>query len=236
MAIAAERVSVLSWDDFARRFKWGQGEHVTILGPNGSGKSTVAMELIPRRRFAIALINKPRDAMLQKKLKAEGFHVARDWPPPPPEIAPRVALWPKIDRIEEIGKQGPLFRAALRDAYRQGGWCVLVDELRYIASSEFCGLDDEIKLLEIHGRSLGVSLIGGSQRPAFIPRECLSEPRHLFFFKSNDVADVKRLREIGGVVDPKIVQQEIVRLPRHQFLYLDAWTGNLLSSRVERGS
>lgn len=224
---------LVAWDDFLRGFRWRQGEHATLLGPTGSGKSTLATAIAPRRRYVIWFVVKPSDPALRAYLKKAGYVIVKRWADLPPiELAERVAFWPPIDDVEQIKSQRAEFIRAIRAIYKQRGWCVVIDELEYVSSPDFLGLAPMVRLLYQHGRSLGVTIVGATQRPAHVPLAAYSQPRHLFFWQASDVADLKRLREIGSRVDPRELQAEIQALDydAYEFLYLDARTGRMVKS------
>lgn len=201
---------------------------MTLVGPTGAGKTTLALALLPKRKYVVVLAAKPRDPLISD-LRRQGYHVSREWPIPP--ISNRLVYWPPIDSPEKIGPQREGFRHALIDAYRQGGWAIYIDELRYVTDT--LGLAPLVELLWQHGRSLGVSIVGGTQRPAHIPLSAYSQATHLFFWHSNDAADLKRLREIGGRVDPKALQAAILGLDGFQVLYVNTRSGEVLQTVVE---
>lgn len=225
-------VDQLDWETFYDRFRWRQGEHVTLVGPTGSGKTTLGLAILPKRRYTLVLAAKPKDPLISD-LKKQGYTISRDWPPPPIEITGgRVVYWPKMKDPEDVIAQRDGFAAALADAYRQGGWTIFIDELQYVTDREFLGLAPLAKLLWQHGRSLNVSIVGGTQRPAHIPLAAYSQATHLFFWRSNDAADLKRLREIGGAIDPKGLQAAILALEGHRALYVNVRTGETIETVV----
>lgn len=223
-------VEPISWSEFLGVFRWKQGEHVSLIGPTGAGKTTLALQLLPMRSFVVVLAAKPRDPLIDD-LKRSGYHVTREWPPPPPDITPRVVLWPKLSSPSDVADQREQFREALVSIYQQKGYCVYVDELRYVTDT--LGLEALVELLWQHGRSLGISVLGGTQRPARVPLSAYSQATWLFFWKSNDAADLKRLREIGGYVDPKALQAAILELGRHDVLAVNTRDGQIYRTKVD---
>lgn len=219
------------WSSFLARFRWYQGEHVTLVGPTGSGKTTLARAILPKRRTVLVLAAKPRDPLIGE-LKRDGYHVMKRWSQPIYEATPKVIYWPKINDPADVIGQREGFMQALADCYRRGGVCVYIDELQYVMDREFLGMAPLGKLLWQQGRSLGVSVVGGTQRPAHIPLAAYSQATHLFFWNSNDAADTKRLREIGGRVDPKRLEQSIRSLDGHSVLYVNTRTGELIETLV----
>jgi ABC transporter family protein len=215
------------WSDFLASWEWKQGEHVTLLGPTGAGKTTLANSILSKRAYVVVLATKPRDATLSK-LRSQGFEVTREWPPP--ATSQRVILWPRIERVSDVVNQRVQFAKALMDIYRRGGWAVDIDETRYLTDT--LKLAPILELLWLQGRAMDVTMIASTQRPRSIPIAALSEASHFFMWKSRDLYDVKRLREIGGYVDPQSVVETLGALNRHQCLYIDARYGNLAVTQV----
>ena len=193
-----------------------------MIGPTGCGKTTLATKLLPLRKYVAVMATKPRDPILTT-FKKQGYEVTREWPPPlPPEVAPKVVFWPKSETMDSIRKQGSQVRAALRDIYRQGGWTVYFDELRYV--TDFLGLRQEVELLLLQGRSLGVSVVCGAQRPAWLPLTVYDQATHLFLWRETDRRNLQRMSELGGVDSAKIMRT-LPRLSKHETLYVNTRDG-----------
>lgn len=203
---------------------WRQGEHLTLIGPTGCGKTTLATKLLPLRRYVAVMATKPRDPILAT-FKKMGYVVTREWPPRlPPEVAPRVVFWPKSETMDSIKKQVPQLRMALQDIYRQGGWTVYFDELRYV--TDFLGLRQEVELLLLQGRALGVSVVSGAQRPAWLPLTVYDQATHLFLWRETDRRNLQRLAELGGV-DSRKIMGILPKLSRHETLYVNTRDGTM---------
>lgn len=235
-----ENIPVISWVEFKRFFTWRQGEHITALGTTGSGKTTTLIELLERRGHVITFGTKAKDSTLQKLIKRDGYKKISDWPPPQTSAYKKVVLWPKIEEgnAKEIkARQKAIFGEALSGIYRTGAWCLFLDELRYI--TDFLGLSEEVELIWQQGRSLGISLVGGTQRPRFIPLVAYDQATHLFFWRENDAENLQRLSGIGWT-DSKTLKQVISTLPHTRdkgghFLYLNTRTGEMVISKAELG-
>lgn len=228
-------VDRVAWPAFLDAFDWRQGEHISLVGPTGCGKTTLGLAILPRRRYVIALGTKPRDDTLDK-LRRSGWLRAFDWPVPPPRgnEARRIILWPRFHRMDDATRQRDIFDRALRGVFTQGGWCIYADELRYLAND--LKLDRLLRLLWLQGRSLSVSLVGGTQRPAWVPLEMYDQATHLFLWRDNDESNLKRISGIGGALNPKEVRTLVSRLPLHDVLYLNTRTGRRLITRVDDAS
>lgn len=228
--VIVERIQRSPWNEFRSAWAWEQGEHVTLLGPTGAGKTTLALDILDRRSYVLVLATKPKDATFSR-LRRQGFDVIREWPPP--ALSQKMVLWPPIREVKHVPAQRMVFAAALKDVYRQGGWTLYLDEARYVTDT--LKLAPLVELLWLQGRSMGVTLVASSQRPRAIPVAAFSEASHFFFWKSRDLYDVRRLREIGGYVDADLIVQTLAGLERHECLAIDARYGTLTVTQVAKG-
>lgn len=222
---------LVPWPEFLTRFRWKQGEHVSLIGPTGGGKTTLALELLPRRRFVTVLATKPADPTLTQ-LRAAGYKRIESWPPPgPPELTPRVLLWPRFRGRKDMPAQRAAIADALVEMFAGGGWCIFVDELAYLC--QMLKLDTDLRLLWQQGRALKLSLVGATQRPAWVPLEMYSQATHLFFWRTTDRADLGRIGGIGGL-DPTFIRARVAKLRSHECLYVNTRTGELLVTKADR--
>ncbi len=228
---AAPRVS---WDEFTAALDWRQGEHVSLVGPTGQGKSTLGLALLPRRDYVMVLATKPKDATLDRMTRRRArprYRTVRDVNDRPVD-ASRLLVWPRFDSSDDIVVQADVMHRALDAAFSEGGWCLFVDELYYLV--EMLGLSTMLRLIWQQGRSLGVSLVGATQRPAWVPLELYSQATHVFLFRHNDRRDLDRLSGIAsaGDVEPRTIREIVGHLGKNQFLYVNTRTGDMLRSRV----
>lgn len=221
------------WPALESALDWRQGEHMTAIGPTGCGKSTLLMGLLDRRAYVVVVGTKPRDRTLDR-LRRDGYRLEREWPPSaPPAVAPRVLFWPRIDRMGDRVAQAGAIGAMLESIYRTGGWCVVLDELRYVASPRYLGLEAQVVMLYQQARSLGVSVVGATQRPRHVPLDCYSAATHLFLWRTSDQQDLRRLSELDGA-DVELVRRVLPHLGRHECLYVNTRDGSLFRTRYER--
>jgi hypothetical protein len=221
----------LRWSRFLRAMEWRQGEHVTVIGPTGAGKTTLVKELLWFRDYVVVFAAKPRDPLLDE-FQAEGYTIIHRWPPPEPrEDFARIVLWPPVKTIQDNEAQRTVFIHALDAIYRTGDWCVYWDEARYMV--DFLNLRMFAELYWLQGRSLGISFVVASQRPAWLPLSAYDQATHLFFFYDNDERNVKRLVEMAPI-SPKETREALASLTRHDFVYFNTRTGQSLVSRVDR--
>lgn len=213
-------VPEIPWSEFRDYWSrtWRQGEHVTILGPTGRGKTTLALELLPVRDWRLIFAAKPQDPLIGA-LREQGYSVAKEWPPRVARTEPPVGvvLWPNVGKVRLVPEQKRIFKQALESVYETGGWTLYFDEVRYLTST--LGLKAQVELLWLQGRSLDLSVVAGTQRPAWIPLEAYSQASHLFMFRDNDDRNLARLAGMAGA-DPRAVRRALSELGRHEVLYL----------------
>lgn len=226
-ATAETMSNPVPWREFIRQFNWRQGEHVTLLGPTGLGKTTLALSILPIRRFVVVCATKPKDPLLDQ-LKREGYRVSREWPAPP--IYDRVVFWPKYETMTDVFSQRAAFSSGLRKMFASGGWTIYVDEGSYV--SEFLRLEPELKTIWQQGRTQNISLVLAAQRPAFIPVTAYSSATHLFFWRNNDDVDLRRIGGIGGI-SSKEIRSIVQQLPRYHVLYVCTRTGEMSITKAE---
>lgn len=219
----------VEWRNFLAHLRWRQGEHVTLLGPTGCGKTTLARELLPLRRHVVAFGTKPRDDTLEHLINARGYRRIREWPPAPTDE--RIVLWPRIRHMSDVANQKRIFKDALAMIYEQESWCIFLDEIEYLTGD--LRLDGPVRLLWRQGRSISISILGGTQRPTHIPLLAYSQATHLFVWNTNDIRDLKRLMEISGTVNKRALIAQVRGLDRHSVLYVDTRTGYMAVTRVE---
>lgn len=224
-------VEELNWEQFQKRFKWSQGEHVSLIGPTGEGKTTLAKEILPRRAYTIVFATKKKDPLIDE-FERDGYKRMKEWAPVPAEIEPKIILHPPFQKKEpREAQQVNHFTYALDRAFDEGHWTVYIDELHYFI--------DELKLARLikrlwnQGRSLKVSVVSSFQRPSFVPHLAYSAPTHLFFFHNGDELDSKKMGGLGGK-DRRQIAAEINTLAKHEVLYFNTRTGELVRTKVTR--
>lgn len=220
---------IVPWDEFLKTLDWKQGEHMTLVGPTGCGKTTLARAVLPRRKYVTIAVTKKKDPSLDK-FKGEGYVERKEFYDTG-EVHPRILLKPTMKRLEDRYRQAEVFHAWLESIYRSGGWTAYLDELRYITRT--LGLQPVMETLYLQGRALKVTVVGATQRPAWVPREAFSEPTHFFLWRVTDKQDTKRLSEISGRVNVQQLVKEVGSLGFHDTLYVNARTGQMVKTNVE---
>jgi hypothetical protein len=219
------------WEDFLKRLVWKQGEHVSLIGPTGGGKTTLALALLHRRKYTVILCTKPKDTTITGFMKANpGYRRMSKWTDRH-SMDRQIILWPACRSPEEMRAQGQAIGLAMRDIYqRDGNWCVMADEVRYLCNN--LGLKQWFDLYWLQGRSLGISVVAATQRPAWVPLEMYSQATHLFFWQDNDERNLRRIGGLGAI-DPKDIMREVRGLGDHEVLYVNTRTQTLMRTRLE---
>lgn len=222
----ATDVPFVEWADLVQHIDWRQGEHVCAIGPTGCGKSTLLLEISRVRRYVAVVATKRKDDTLERVIRSGEYKRVTKWPPPfsgNQPVYPRVVFWPDIKRLDgERAQQEAVYRM-LADVYDSGGWTINFDEVRYV--SQHLGLARPVELLWQQGRSLGISVLCATQRPAFIPLAAYDQSSHLFLWRETDDRNVKRIAEIAGQ-SSREVRTYLPYLGTYECLYVNTRTGS----------
>ena len=239
---AGERAPVVSWRELRTYLTTHseQGQHVSVFGPTGAGKTTALTTLCghPGHRPVVLVATKHRDDLI-RTLQRRGWKVCRTlaevervcdgsfadrwlrWKDSEQiERAALVVFWPTTAasikrRRAELGEAvGEL----LDWAYARGDVTIALDEALYV--NEDLKLGANLRAIWHEGRASGVSLLAASQRPAWLPKSAYSSPTYLLMFSTNDPDDLKRLGDIGGGLDPRLLRRELQLLDEHEFLFV----------------
>jgi hypothetical protein len=235
MAIS-ERTAVrfVPWAEFyEKQLRWRQGEHVALIGPTGQGKTTLALNLLPIRKYVVAFATKPRDPVMDKLVKKRGYTLMREWKPYLPSLYPRRVLWPDAKDLHSSEGQKEEFAKAMSSIYSEGGWAVYMDECWFMINQ--LKLAPEVKTYLLQARSLNISLLVASQRPAWIPVEVFDQSTHLFFFRDNDKRNLDRISGVG-FLDAKFIRNVVARLRAFQALYVNTRTGYMVTTKAPKAS
>jgi energy-coupling factor transporter ATP-binding protein EcfA2 len=226
VATGAPRVP---WGTFVTDvFTWGHGEHVALIGPTGQGKTTLMRSILPLHPYVVIFATKPRDDSMDSFIRS-GYVVMSRWQSIDPVQVPRRVLWPNATSLYSEGTQAEVFRDAMERIYREGAWTVAVDELWFLTNK--LKLSGEVKTYLLQARSLDISFVAATQKPAWVPTEVYDQSTHLFLWRNNDARAQQRLGEINNA-DAALVRDIIARLEMHQLLYINTRTGQMVRTRV----
>lgn len=188
-------------------FPWKQGEHMVVIGSTGTGKTTLIAQLLQARQNIISLVTKaddsskllPNDVPKNRHLKHVS-DIGRD---------------PRYKRFvvePDMRNQASEVMVAYSRAWKDGGWCIFTDELYYVEQELKLGHPNRMLLTQ--GRSKGITVVNGIQRPAWVSRFAISEPTHVLCarMEGRDVATV------AEATSPQL-KQIIPTLARYEFVW-----------------
>lgn len=212
-----------------------QPEHIEFLGPNGSGKTflkqQIFIEMVRRRESAIIVIaTKQQD----KTITALGWPVVS---------TVREALkhdqcvfWPRTKAMGVARKQFQAERIQdLLDNLWKPDANVIVDfdEFAYVE-----GLNADLKatcnMYLREGRSHGITVSAGKQRPQGVQRDMHSETRVTAGFKMKDDEDNERLATLMGSKRELMPVIKALDRGRHEFLFKHDQSDSLFVSWVDK--
>lgn len=230
LATLSKEAPRIPWDVFVRNLNWKPGEHFALIGPTGQGKTTMLLNLLPMHEYVTVFATKPRDSSMDK-LIASGYIKLDKWQRIDPIQFPRRVIWPDASRIDSKDTQQQVFRDAFAQIYREGGWTLALDETWYI--DNILRLDMEIKTYLLQARSLGISLVTATQRPAWVPREIYTSCTHLMFWRVNDETDLRSLSGIGWR-SAELIKDAVSNLDPYQCLYVNTRTGQMARTKCPK--
>jgi hypothetical protein len=188
-----------------------------------------------RRAWVVVLGVKNRDPELYGPFQDDGYKLERSFDPRPDEDHPIKVLFVPTSDAEDVNdewkEKGGKFRQALNGVRHAGGWTVYADDIMFM--SDQLGLRSSFQALWQIARSEGVSLVASSQEPVNVPPMAYTNASHLFLFRVLDKRRAERVGEQSGV-NREVVQETVMRLPEHEFLYVSKATGRMVRSSVIR--
>lgn len=179
---------------------WRVGEHIAAVGDTGTGKTYLVSKLTELRNYVVIFRTKPDD------IKFPGFRKAKTVAALDDLYETRILLEPKHNEQMRQGYE------LLTRVWDHGGWTVVIDEEWYVEAR--LHLTQYVETLLTQGRSKGISVIVGMQRPSRISRFAISQCTHLFSFR----VEGRDLQTIKEATTPRIVEP-IASLTGHDFVY-----------------
>lgn len=257
MAAARERelsVETIGWEElWEERLQWEPGEHVSYIGTTGSGKTTAIVSLLERTtQHGVLVVTKNRDKLISKLQRERGWRLAREPEDvfrlmEPPRISERewwegvrerpkqqIVFWPKLPKGTSLRDRGALLSDRVSEildrAYDRGDVTLAIDETTF--ASEELGLRGSLNQFWNEGRSSGVSIVAGMQRPALVPKVSRSQATYLGIFRTPEPDDQRALAEMAGFADRARLREAIDALPRFHHLLVDTRDGGMYLTRV----
>jgi hypothetical protein len=184
--------------------------------------------LLDVRESVVVFVTKIHDDTITNDFP--GYKRIEKWPPPKAWDS-KVLLWPRPPGTirEMFAKQRAVFKDAMDQIFHDRNWCVVFDEQHYMCKQ--LGLDVENAMLLQQGRSSGLSVVNGTQRPAWVPVVTYSSATHSMIWRTTHRDDLRRLSELGGV-DMRDLQHNLLTLNKHDFIYVNSRKGDIMRSQV----
>jgi nucleoside-triphosphatase THEP1 len=190
-----------------------QPEHLELLGPTGSGKTfllvQILIEMVRRRKSSVIFI---ATKQADKTVSALGWPVVDTWAGV--RKHDQVVYWPRTSKTGKARKQ---YQAAKIQELLDRLWepdantIVIFDEFAYVESLD-ADLAATLQMYLREGRSHGITVVAGKQRPQGVQRDMHSETKVTIGFRMKDKTDNERLAEIFG--DKKALLPVVMSLNR----------------------
>jgi hypothetical protein len=243
--VEVERVS---WEEhFAYpEEEWQAGEHCSIFAPTDGGKTHLIRHgLLPlwQKYPVLWLLYKPRDSTIRglgHKVKAfpswdkRVHYTTRElnsdrWEKDPEWFVlqlPAFKWSPDGKKESESWKRArEVAGSAMDRAYREGGWVLVIDEVRAFSDADSPSLDLKAPMANAwqRGRSQPLTMIAATQAPARAPYEMYDQARFCYLGRTLDVGRWQRIAEIGG--NTELIKRLLPTIEHREFLFVDRRSG-----------
>lgn len=242
---AIERVE---WDVFAAHLheEWKAGEHASLFAPTDGGKTHfIRFGLLPFwwRYPVLWLKFKPRDSTLDgmrnrvpdypgwdRRFKYRHRALdSPDWDKDPEHFIVELPTyeWKAGAASEGVRRAREAAGKCLDRAYHEGGWVIVLDEVRAFSDVEPPALQLR-PLLENNwqrGRSQPLTVIAATQQPANAPSSMYDQPRWVFLGRQLDMGRHERIGEIGG--NTEAIEAALPGLQHREFIAVDRREGDM---------
>ena len=185
------------------------------------------LNILPLHPYVVVFATKPRDRTMDGLIR-NGYVRMERWQSLDPAQYPRRVLWPDARSLNSDEIQRNAFQDAFERIYREGNWTVALDETWYL--DNVLHMESYIKKYLLQARSLGISLVTATQRPAWVPREIYTSCTHLMFWRTNDETDLRSLSGIG-FRSAELIKSVVADLDMFQVLYINTRTGYMCRTK-----
>lgn len=185
---------------------------MVVIGPTGSGKTVLARAFLSSLPYVVVLDSKD-------ELSWKGWKRAKTLEP---------IRWIDASRCilrAPIGGTRAMADGLFRTVYEQRGWTVYIDEV-YSLGFTHTQVPSSYPLLLTRGRSRGITVWTGTQRPRFLPLFAFTESKHFFVFAVQSIDD---LLVIKRQTSPEVAEL-VSGLKKHEFVYYNKETGQAIKS------
>lgn len=183
---------------------------MALIGDTGTGKSTLMARLSLHRSYLITVRTKPDDVKWPGKVVREVSQIQRKLTDTDSD------RW-VLDLSSKSAKPNFDFQRAqiaqlFERAWNERGWTLALDETYYI--DKVLNLRQNLNWMLTQGRSVGITLMMGIQRPTDISRFVMSSSTHTIVFRQ-DGRDARTVSE-ACAFDLRPV---LTSLPPHYFAW-----------------
>lgn len=210
-------------------FRYGPGEHLSLIYPTQKGKTHLAYQLAdvamrqnPGLSFA-SLMPKSRSPATVNWARALDLQETPVWPPRRKLMQSRPrghVLWPPhrkdLSAAADRAQVADVMRGAMHDLFNQGDCITFADDVFLLAV--LMGLNPECEEFWTAGSEGGAGLWSANQKPSgtlgsgSVSSFAYNSVTHLGLGRDTDERNIRRFAEIGGGVDPKEIAYHVRNL------------------------
>lgn len=205
---------------------WPQGDHMLITGGTGSGKTRLARAIdqirLDRGGNVVVFMGKLQPDETITKYYSD-FKRWTTWHKYPLLTENKILLWPKIEGKsprEAFAIMKREFGRALDEIGKVGKWTVHIDEGLLMTSPAYLGKSADIGMMYALMRSAKGTMITLAQRPAHLPVAIYPNLSHAFVGRASELPDLRRLADMDGATNSRVLQRQIADLGKHEFLWI----------------